>query len=58
MFRYKPTTIAMISTIIIASAALIGLGVIIINPVIDANAQAPGVIPQLVKTDDQNTVTI
>jgi|tagenome__1003787_1003787.scaffolds.fasta_scaffold13612001_1 hypothetical protein len=38
MLRYKPTTIALISTIIITSAALMGLGVIIINPVINANA--------------------
>jgi hypothetical protein len=58
MFRYKPTPIALISAIIIASFALMGLGVIIINPAINANAQAPGVIPQQSNTDNQNIVTI
>ena len=44
MFRNKTATIVLVSAII-ASAALMGLGVIIINPAINANAQVPGVIP-------------
>ena len=59
MFRNKTTpTVALVSAIIIASAALMGLGVIITNPAINANAQVPGVIPQQSSTDEQDTVTI
>ena len=59
MFRYKPVTIVLVSAIIIASAALIGLlGVGTINPAINANAQAAGVNSQQSNTDGQNTVTI
>ena len=59
MFQTKTTsTVALVSAIIIASAALMGLGVIITNPAINANAQVPGVIPQQSSTDEQDTVTI
>lgn len=58
MIRNKTATIALVSAIIITSAALIGLGVVITNPVINANAQVPGVIPQQSSTDEQDTVTI
>jgi hypothetical protein len=58
MFKYKPATVASISVLIIASAALMGLGLIITNPAINANAQAPGVIPQQSNADKQDTVTI
>ena len=59
MFRNKTTpTTALVSAIIIASAALMGLGVIITNPTINANAQVPGVMPQQSSTDEQDTVTI
>src|ERR687884_561480 len=51
-------SIASISAIIMASAALTGLGVIITNPTINAKAQVPGVIPQQSNTDEQDTVTI
>ena len=51
-------SIASISAIIIASAALMGFGVIITNPTINANAQVPGVVPQQSNTDEQDTVTI
>src|ERR687885_1955327 len=51
-------SIASISAIILASTALMGLGVIITNPTINANAQVPGVIPQQSNTDEQDTVTI
>jgi hypothetical protein len=59
MFRNKPATIASISAVMIASAeSLMGLGLIITNPAINANAQAPGVIPQQSNADKQDTVTI
>jgi hypothetical protein len=59
MFRNKTTpTIALVSAIIMASAALMGLGVIIINPTINASAQVPGMMPQQSSTDEQDTVTI
>src|ERR687884_1453032 len=51
-------SIASISAIVLASAALMGLGVIITNPTINANAQVPGVVPQQSNTDEQDTVTI
>ncbi|MFL6473313.1 MAG: hypothetical protein ACJ71H_21000, partial [Nitrososphaeraceae archaeon] len=57
MFRNKTTAIALVSAIVIV-AALMGLGVVIINPTINANAQVPGVIPQQSSTDEQDTVTI
>ena len=41
MFQTKTTTIALVSAIIMASAALMGLGVVITNPTINANAQVP-----------------
>jgi hypothetical protein len=51
-------SIASISAIVLASAALMGFGVIITNPTINANAQVPGVVPQQSNTDEQDTVTI
>src|ERR671933_280756 len=51
--------IALVSAIIMASAALMGLGVVITNPAINANAQVPGMMPQQQSsTDEQDTVTI
>ena len=59
MFRNKTTpTVALVSAIIITSAALMGLGVITTNPAINANAQVPGMMPQQSSTDEQDTVTI
>ncbi|HJT46864.1 MAG TPA: hypothetical protein VJ729_01690 [Nitrososphaeraceae archaeon] len=58
MFQTKTTTIALVSAILMTSAALTGFGVIITNPTINANAQVPGVIPQQSSTDEQDTVTI
>ncbi|MFL6360594.1 MAG: hypothetical protein ACJ72V_14795 [Nitrososphaeraceae archaeon] len=57
MFRNKTTAIALVSAIVTV-AALMGLGVVIINPTINANAQVPGVIPQQSSTDEEDTVTI
>jgi hypothetical protein len=58
MFKYKPATVASISVLIIASAALMGLGLIITNPAINANAQTPSMLPQQSNADKQDTVTI
>jgi len=57
MFRNKTTIIAFTTAIIIASDAIMGLGVVIINPIINANAQAPGVIPQQFNIYKQDIVT-
>jgi len=46
MFQNKTVTIAFVTAIIIASAVLMGLGVVIINPTINSNALVPGVISQ------------
>jgi hypothetical protein len=51
-------SIALVSAVLMTSAALTGLGVTITNPAINANAQVPGVIPQQSGTDEQDTVTI
>src|ERR1051326_5360968 len=57
--KTTPTpSIALVSAIIMTSAALMGLGVVITNPAINANAQVPGVMPQQSSADEQDTVTI
>ena len=58
MFRNKIATIVLVNAIIIASVTLMGLGVVIINPAINANAQAPCMTPQQSNTDKQDLVTI
>lgn len=57
--KTTPTpSIALVSAIIMTSAALMGLGVVITNPAINANAQVPGMMPQQSSADEQDTVTI
>jgi hypothetical protein len=56
MSRTKTTTAVPLLTTIIA--ALMGLGIVIIHPTINANAQVPGMMPQQSSTDEQDTVTI
>jgi 3-polyprenyl-4-hydroxybenzoate decarboxylase len=58
VFQNKTATIAFAIAIIIASAVLIGLGVVIINPTINSYAQALGVISQQFYILKQDIVTI
>lgn len=57
MVRNNTTFIVLVSAIIV-SAALMGLGVLIINPAISANAQVPNGTQQQSITNGQNTIAI
>ena len=57
MFQNNTTTIVLVSAIIV-SAALMGLGLLVVNPAISANAQVSNGTQQQSITDEQNTVAI
>lgn len=57
MFQNNTTTIVLVSAIIV-STALMGLGLLVVNPAISANAQVSNGTQQQSITDEQNTVAI
>jgi hypothetical protein len=58
MFQNKTATIAFATAILIASAVLMGLGIVIINPTINSNALTPDMISQQYNIHKQDIVAI